>query len=84
MSSGLRSGRMSQQCIFHVIFFSMCVWLRMYVFLSPVDIFRLGTWNQLKDLEDPKLKGLAKKLPGTILHSRADSTVRKYLGAFRR
>ena len=62
----------------------MCVWLRICVLLSPVDIFRLGTWDQLKDLEDPELKELAVKLPGTILHSRADSTVRKYLGAFRR
>ena len=38
----------------------------------------------LKDLEDPDLKELAAKLPDTILHSRADSTVKKYLGAFKR
>ena len=41
-------------------------------------------WNMLKDLEDPDLKELAAKLPDTILHSRADSTVTKYLGAFKR
>ena len=38
----------------------------------------------LKDLEDPDLKELAAKLPDTILHSRADSTVTKYLGAFKK
>ena len=31
-----------------------------------------------------ELKELADKLPVTVLHSRADSTVKKYLGAFRR
>ena len=41
-------------------------------------------WSMLKDLEDPELKELADKLPDTILHSRADSTVKKYLGAFKR
>ena len=43
-----------------------------------------GTWIELKELEDPELKELARRLPKTILHSRADSTVKKYLGAFRR
>ena len=38
----------------------------------------------LKDLEDPDLKELAAKLPDTILRSRADSTVKKYLEAFKR
>ena len=41
-------------------------------------------WTMLKDLEDLELKELADKLPDTILHSRADSTVKKYLGAFKR
>ena len=43
-----------------------------------------GSWLLLNDLEDPDLKVLASKLPNTILHSRADSTTKKYLGAFRR
>jgi len=30
------------------------------------------------------LKDLASRLPDTILHSRASSTVKKYIGAFRR
>ena len=42
-----------------------------------------GSWLLLNELEDPELKVLASKLPSTILHSRADSTTRKYLGAFR-
>ena len=42
-----------------------------------------GTWN-LETTPRAELKDLASKLPGTILHSRADSTVTKYLRAFRR
>ena len=38
----------------------------------------------MDELEDPELKVLASKLPNTVLHSRADNTVKKYLGAFRR
>ena len=43
-----------------------------------------GNWTLFNELEDPELKRLASKLPNTILHSRADSTVKKYLGAFKR
>lgn len=46
--------------------------------LSPIEILMQETWSVLKDLEDPEL---AERLPDTILHSRADSAVRKYLGA---
>ena len=38
----------------------------------------------LKDLEDPELQRLASSLPTTVLKSRADSTTKKYLGAFQR
>lgn len=44
----------------------------------------MGTWKDLKTLEDPDLQELAAKLPSTVGKSRADSTVRKYLGAFKR
>ena len=43
-----------------------------------------GTWPLLEEIQDPELKGLADKLPETVLKSRADSTTKKYLGAFRR
>jgi len=43
-----------------------------------------GAWKLIDQLEDPDLRDLASRLPQTILHSRADSTVKKYLGAFRR
>ena len=36
------------------------------------------------DLEDPQLRNLADALPNTILQSRANSTSKKYLSAFRR
>ena len=50
----------------------------------PLDITSQGSWRLLDELEDPELRALASKLPNTILHSRADSTVKKYLGAYRR
>ena len=43
-----------------------------------------GSWKLLSKLEDPELKDLASRLPNTVLHSRADNTVKKYLSAFRR
>ena len=52
--------------------------------LVSVEVLTQGTWNDLGELEDPELVGLAQRLQGTIACSRADSTVKKYLGAFRR
>ena len=43
-----------------------------------------GSWKLLEELHDPELKDLASHLPNTILHSWADSTVKKYLSAYRR
>ena len=43
-----------------------------------------GSWRLLEGCDDPELKLLASKLPSTILHSRAGSTVQKYLRAYRR
>ena len=41
-----------------------------------------GVWKTLADLEGPEFKKLAASLPGTVMHSRADSTTRKYMRAF--
>ena len=59
-----------------------CVFNMLILYLAGV--LSQGSWLLLNELEDPELKVLARKLPNTILHSRADSTTRKYLGAFRR
>ena len=48
------------------------------------DIFSSGMWPLLSNLEDPELRRLAQALPATVLKSRADSTSKKYLGAYRR
>ena len=37
----------------------------------------------LIELKNPELKELASKLPAIILHSQANSNIRKYLGAVR-
>ena len=41
-----------------------------------------GVWPLLSNLDDPELRRLAKALPATVLKSKADSTIKKYLGAF--
>ena len=43
-----------------------------------------GTWRQLLEIKDPDLKKLANRLPNTLSHSRADSTMKRYFGGFRR
>lgn len=50
----------------------------------PLDIATSTVWSQLTAMEDPELRRLAALLPDTLLSSRADSTTKKYLGAFRR
>ena len=52
--------------------------------LLSTDVKAHGSWRLLDELEDPELQTLASKLPATILSSRANSTVTKYLRAFRR
>ena len=56
-----------------------------YCILSRyADVLQAGKWQLLKDLEDPELRHLADVFPTTVLHSRANSSTRKYLGAFKR
>ena len=52
--------------------------------LSHADVLRVGVWQMIQKEEDPDLKRLAKSLPITVLHSRATSSTKKYLGAFKR
>ena len=55
-----------------------------YVHVHSLGIPAQGSWKLLDELEDPELKVLASKLPNTVLHSQADSTVKKYLGGIQR
>ena len=48
------------------------------------DTLTTGVWQELAELKDPELRRLAESLPETVLHSRADSTTKKYLNAFQR
>ena len=48
------------------------------------DFHSAGVWQFTKDLDDPELVELASQLPATALKSRADSSTKKYLGAYRR
>ena len=54
------------------------------VAFSHADVLSSGVWTTLRELENPELRGLAERLPTSTLNSKAESTTRKYLGAFRR
>ena len=43
-----------------------------------------GVWSTLKELKDMDLQRLAETLPSSVLHCKATTTTKKYLGAFRR
>ena len=43
-----------------------------------------GEWSLLRELDDPDLIRLANQLPDTLLRSRACSSAKKYVGAFKR
>ena len=58
--------------------------LRVAMVLFKQDVFASGVWPLLSNLENPELRRLAKALPATVLRSRADSTTKKYLGAYQR
>ena len=49
--------------------------------IYSVGVLAHGSWKILNELEDPELRGLASRLPNTVLHSHADTTVKEYLGA---
>ena len=55
-----------------------------YVSCFPLDVLSTGPWSTLKELEDMDLRRLAEALPSSVLHWRAASTTKKYLGAFKR
>ena len=56
----------------------------MVVFSPTLEVLSIGSWAQMKDLEDEDLKRLASALPSTILQCKATSTTKKYLGGFKR
>ena len=60
------------------IFFSL-----LFCSVPAADVLKVGVWQLLQDLDDPELRKLAETLPMTVLHSRATSSTKKYLGAFR-
>jgi len=48
-----------------------------------LDVLSVGVWDTLKELENGDLKRLAEALPTLVLHCRATSTTKKYLGAYK-
>ena len=56
----------------------------MYVLMILTEIRPHGVWPLFEQLEDPELQELARHLPSTVLHSKANATAKKYLGAIRR
>ena len=58
-------------------------WL-LTISIHLIGVLSQGVWAELESLDDPELRELADSLPGTVLQSRAPSTVRKYTGDFLR
>ena len=48
------------------------------------DVLSEGVWPLYEELQDPQLVKLKEALVQTVMKSRADSTIKKYLYAFRR
>ena len=55
-----------------------------HCFISLADLEAAGTWSQLEGFKDPELQQLALGVPDMLLSGEADSTTKKYIGAFRR
>ena len=55
-----------------------------YLLSQSPDVLTVGPWSTLKELQDADLRKLAEALPKSVLQSKATSTMRKYLGAFKR
>ena len=53
-------------------------------FSIPVDVFQSNIWQELASFDSLVLTTLASSVQESIICSRADSTTKKYLGAFRR
>ena len=49
-----------------------------------VEVLQCGEWSLLGELDDPELIRLANQLPETLLRSRACSSTKKYVSAFKR
>ena len=54
------------------------------MYCLSTDMRKSGVWCDLAKLQDPELRRLEESLPETVMHSRADSTTRKYIYAFQR
>ena len=48
------------------------------------DIFSIGIWEDFKDVQNPHLKELSRKIPGLMLQSRQEGTVKNYVYGFNR
>ena len=53
-------------------------------YFSTTEVFKQGVWPALEGLDNLELIRLVEKLPATVLQSRAQSSMKKYIGGFRR
>ena len=49
-----------------------------------LEVLITELWQDIRVVQDPELIRLADAFPQTVLKARADSTTRKYLGAYKR
>ena len=55
-----------------------------HYFISLADLEAAPAWSQLEGFKDPELQRLTLGVPDMLLSGKADSTTKKYIGAFRR
>ena len=71
-------------CICFVLFFTKVASGSCKCIAATAGVTGGSVWQVLAELKDPELQRLANQLPETVLQSRADSTVKKYMAAFQR
>uniref|UniRef100_A0A1X7VD80 Tyr recombinase domain-containing protein n=1 Tax=Amphimedon queenslandica TaxID=400682 RepID=A0A1X7VD80_AMPQE len=54
------------------------------MFFACLEFSGAKVWQQINAFQDPELVRLAAALPDTLLKARADSTTKKYIGAYKR
>ena len=62
----------------------LCVIILFVIIVNILDVLVSGIWEEIGGAQDQELQSLAKGLQATVFSSRADSTTKKYAGAYRR
>ena len=85
-SSGCEGASLSKSLLpgtFRVVMVAPYYISEICIFSVSVDVFDKGVWPMLKEIADPELLRLAKKLLLTVFQNWASSSCKKYIGVFK-